>query len=160
MSLFDALTEREFAVASRLVIGQPSAAISEELHIASGTLDRYKNSIYRKLGIGGDDRTKRKRLADLFYARHQPEGPEEAPSPVTSDDPAPGNYMDALTLQEAYWHTWLALVEMEHRALRAEDICRSHGYIFPDQALGYKKPGQDRIPSAPLTSHTDKGEDK
>lgn len=151
MSLFNTLTEREFAIVSRLVIGQTQRAICEELHIGEATLNNFCNSIYFKLKIGGNVQGKRKRLAELFYARHQPEGPGAAP-PAAPEEPAPIGpaQMDPATLQEAFWQTWMALLAMEHRALAAEDICRRNGWR--GEQLDTPKPfhGHARIASVPI----------
>lgn len=40
--------------------------IGERLYLSEGSIKQYSNQIYSKLQIGGDTRTKRKRLIDLL----------------------------------------------------------------------------------------------
>ena len=44
--------------------------IAETLHLSEGTVKQYINQLYAKLDIGGDVRTRRARLAELFRTKN------------------------------------------------------------------------------------------
>ena len=63
---FDALTQREFEVVELMAQRLSNREIAERLFLSEGSVKQYVNQIYSKLHIGGDTRTKRKQLAELF----------------------------------------------------------------------------------------------
>lgn len=64
-----ALTEREQQLAELMAARLTNREIAERLFLSEGSVKQYINRIYSKLGIAGDTRTKRKRLAELFSSR-------------------------------------------------------------------------------------------
>ena len=64
-----ALTEREQQLAELMAARLTNREIAERLFLSEGSVKQYINRIYAKLGIAGDTRTKRKRLAELFSSK-------------------------------------------------------------------------------------------
>ena len=64
-----ALTEREQQLAELMAARLTNREIAEQLFLSEGSVKQYINRIYAKLGIAGDTRTKRKRLAELFSSK-------------------------------------------------------------------------------------------
>ena len=64
-AVFDALTQREQQIAALIADRLSNREIAEELFLSEGSVKQYVNQIYGKLGVEGDVRTKRKRLAEL-----------------------------------------------------------------------------------------------
>ena len=64
-AVFAALTQREQQIAALIADRLSNREIAEELFLSEGSVKQYVNQIYGKLGIEGDVRTKRKRLAEL-----------------------------------------------------------------------------------------------
>ena len=64
-AVFAALTQREQQIAALIADRLSNREIAEELFLSEGSVKQYVNQIYAKLGIEGDVRTKRKRLAEL-----------------------------------------------------------------------------------------------
>ena len=60
-----ALTGREQTIAALIADRRSNREIAGELFLSEGSVKQYVNQIYAKLGIEGDTRTKRKRLAEL-----------------------------------------------------------------------------------------------
>ena len=63
---FDALTEREREIAALLRQRLSNREIAEKLFLSEGSVKQYLNQIYAKLGIDGEARTKRQRLAAIL----------------------------------------------------------------------------------------------
>ena len=59
------LTEREYSLARLISERLTNREIAEKLFLTEGSVKQYINQLYSKLGIDGDTRTKRKRLAEL-----------------------------------------------------------------------------------------------
>ncbi len=64
-AVFAGLTQREQQIAALIADRLSNREIAEELFLSEGSVKQYVNQIYGKLGIEGDVRTKRKRLAEL-----------------------------------------------------------------------------------------------
>ena len=64
-AVFAGLTRREQQIAALIADRLSNREIAEELFLSEGSVKQYVNQIYGKLGIEGDVRTKRKRLAEL-----------------------------------------------------------------------------------------------
>ena len=60
-----ALTDREYALAQLAAQRLSNREIAEKLFLSEGSVKQYVKTIYDKLHIEGDTRTKRKRLAGL-----------------------------------------------------------------------------------------------
>ena len=65
-AIFAALTEREREICTLIAARLTNREIGEKLYLSEGSIKQYSNQIYSKLQIGGDTRTKRKRLIDLL----------------------------------------------------------------------------------------------
>lgn len=65
-AIFAALTEREREICTLIAARLTNREIGERLYLSAGSIKQYSNQIYSKLQIGGDTRTKRKRLIDLL----------------------------------------------------------------------------------------------
>lgn len=65
-AIFAALTEREREICALIAARLTNREIGERLYLSEGSIKQYSNQIYSKLQIGGDTRTKRKRLIDLL----------------------------------------------------------------------------------------------
>lgn len=65
-AIFAALTEREREICTLIAARLTNREIGERLYLSEGSIKQYSNQIYSKLQIGGDTRTKRKRLIDLL----------------------------------------------------------------------------------------------
>ena len=63
---FTALTEREYALVGLMAQRLTNREIAEKLFLSEGSVKQYVNQIYSKLHIEGDQRTKRRRLAELL----------------------------------------------------------------------------------------------
>ena len=63
---FAALTEREYALVGLMAQRLSNREIAEKLFLSEGSVKQYVNQIYSKLHIEGDQRTKRRRLAELL----------------------------------------------------------------------------------------------
>ena len=63
---FAVLTEREYALVGLIAQRLTNRAIAEKLFLSEGSVKQYVNQIYSKLHIEGDQRTKRRRLAELL----------------------------------------------------------------------------------------------
>ena len=63
---FAALTEREYALVGLMAQRLTNREIAEKLFLSEGSVKQYVNQIYSKLHIEGDQRTKRRRLAELL----------------------------------------------------------------------------------------------
>ena len=63
---FDVLTAREFEIVELMVQRLSNREIAEKLYLSEGSVKQYVNQIYSKLHIEGDQRTKRRRLAELL----------------------------------------------------------------------------------------------
>ena len=63
---FAALTEREYALVGLIAQRLTNREIAEKLFLSEGSVKQYVNQIYSKLHIEGDQRTKRRRLAELL----------------------------------------------------------------------------------------------
>ena len=63
---FAALTEREYALVGLMAQRLTNREIAEKLFLSEGSVKQYVNRIYSKLHIEGDQRTKRRRLAELL----------------------------------------------------------------------------------------------
>ena len=63
---FAALTEREYALVGLMAQRLSNREIAEKLFLSEGSVKQYVNRIYSKLHIEGDQRTKRRRLAELL----------------------------------------------------------------------------------------------
>ena len=66
---FDALTPREFEIVELIAQRLSNREIAEKLYLSEGSVKQYVNQIYSKLHMEGDTRTKRKRLAGLFWQK-------------------------------------------------------------------------------------------
>ncbi len=66
---FDALTPREFEIVELMAQRLSNREIAEKLYLSEGSVKQYVNQIYSKLHMEGDTRTKRKRLAGLFWQK-------------------------------------------------------------------------------------------
>ena len=64
-TVFAGLTQREQQIAALIADRRSNREIAEELFLSEGSVKQYVNQLYAKLGIEGDVRTKRKRLAEL-----------------------------------------------------------------------------------------------
>ena len=62
---FAGLTAREQEITALIAQRLSNREIAEKLYLSEGSVKQYVNQIYAKLGIDGDTRTKRKRLAAL-----------------------------------------------------------------------------------------------
>lgn len=60
------LTEREYEIVRLLAERLSNREIAEKLFLSEGSIKQYINQIYSKLHIGGEIRTKRAQLAELF----------------------------------------------------------------------------------------------
>ena len=60
------LTEREYALVGLMAQRLTNREIAEKLFLSEGSVKQYVNQIYSKLHIEGDQRTKRRRLAELL----------------------------------------------------------------------------------------------
>jgi hypothetical protein len=60
------LTEREYALVGLIAQRLTNREIAEKLFLSEGSVKQYVNQIYSKLHIEGDQRTKRRRLAELL----------------------------------------------------------------------------------------------
>lgn len=65
-AIFAALTEREREICTLIAARLTNREIGERLYLSEGSIKQYSNQIYSKLQIGGDTRTKRKRLIALL----------------------------------------------------------------------------------------------
>ena len=63
---FAVLTEREYALVGLMAQRLSNREIAEKLFLSEGSVKQYVNQIYSKLHIEGDQRTKRRRLAELL----------------------------------------------------------------------------------------------
>ena len=63
---FAVLTEREYALVGLIAQRLTNREIAEKLFLSEGSVKQYVNQIYSKLHIEGDQRTKRRRLAELL----------------------------------------------------------------------------------------------
>ena len=63
---FAVLTEREYALVGLMAQRLTNREIAEKLFLSEGSVKQYVNQIYSKLHIEGDQRTKRRRLAELL----------------------------------------------------------------------------------------------
>ena len=63
------LTERELLIARLISERLSNREIAERLFLSEGSVKQYVNQIYSKLHMEGDTRTKRKRLAGLFWQK-------------------------------------------------------------------------------------------
>ena len=63
---FAVLTEREYALVGLMAQRLTNREIAEKLFLSEGSVAQYVNQIYSKLHIEGDQRTKRRRLAELL----------------------------------------------------------------------------------------------
>ena len=63
--MFAALTQREQQIAALIADRLSNREIAEKLYLSEGSVKQYVNQLYAKLGIEGDTRTKRRRLAEL-----------------------------------------------------------------------------------------------
>lgn len=61
----ECLTEREYALIGLIAGRLSNREIAERLFLTEGSVKQYINRLYSKLGIEGDAKTKRKRLAEL-----------------------------------------------------------------------------------------------
>ena len=68
-AVFDALTPREFEIVELMAQRLSNREIAEKLYLSEGSVKQYVNQIYSKLHMEGDTRTKRKRLAGLFWQK-------------------------------------------------------------------------------------------
>ncbi len=66
---FDVLTLREFEIVELIAQRLSNREIAEKLYLSEGSVKQYVNQIYSKLHMEGDTRTKRKRLAGLFWQK-------------------------------------------------------------------------------------------
>ncbi len=64
------LTERELALAKLIAARCTNREIAARLFLSEGTVKQYTNQLYSKLGIDGEVRTRRARLAELFRAKN------------------------------------------------------------------------------------------
>ena len=65
-AIFAELSEREREICTLIAARLTNREIGEKLYLSEGSIKQYSNQIYSKLQIGGDTRTKRKRLIDLL----------------------------------------------------------------------------------------------
>ena len=63
------LTERELEVLRSIAEGRSNAAVSQELHLSSRTVETHVSSIFSKLDIGGSPAEHRRVLAVIAYLR-------------------------------------------------------------------------------------------
>ena len=63
---FAALTEREREIAALMGQRLSNREIAKKLFLSEGSVKQYLNQIYAKLGIDGEARTKRQRLAEML----------------------------------------------------------------------------------------------
>ena len=63
------LTERELEVLRSIAEGRSNAAVSQELHLSSRTVETHVSSIFSKLDIGGSPAGHRRVLAVIAYLR-------------------------------------------------------------------------------------------
>ena len=63
---FDVLTPREFEIVELIAQRLSNREIAEKLYLSEGSVKQYVKTIYDKLHIEGDTRTKRRRLAALM----------------------------------------------------------------------------------------------
>ena len=61
---FALLTDREREIAALIAQRLTNREIAEKLYLSEGSVKQYVNQLYAKLGIEGDTRTKRRRLAE------------------------------------------------------------------------------------------------
>lgn len=64
-NILQELTDRETEIAIRAAKHMSNREIAAEMFLSEGTVKQYVNRIYSKLGIEGDYRTRRKRLAQI-----------------------------------------------------------------------------------------------
>lgn len=64
------LTETEYRICELIAAHKTNREIADELFFSEGTVKQYINQIYSKLGIDGDTRVKRKRVAVLLFGRN------------------------------------------------------------------------------------------
>ena len=64
-AVFDALTEREYAIVRLMAERLSNREIAEKLFLSEGSVKQYVSQIYAKLSIDGDTRTKKRRLITL-----------------------------------------------------------------------------------------------
>ena len=60
------LTEREREICALIAARLSNREIAAKLFLSEGSVKQYVNRIYSKLHIEGDQRTKRRRLAELL----------------------------------------------------------------------------------------------
>ena len=60
-----ALTPREKELAALIAQRFSNREIAQKLYLSEGSVKQYTSQLYAKLGLQGDARTKRRRLADL-----------------------------------------------------------------------------------------------
>ncbi len=65
----DRLTEREREVLNLMAQGLTNAALAEELHLSTKTVEGHIRNIFTKLDLGADDRSHRRVLAVLQFLR-------------------------------------------------------------------------------------------
>ena len=65
-SVLSVLTEQEYEIVILLQKRLSNREIGEKLLLSEGSVKQYVNRIYSKLQIGGDTRTKRKKLLELL----------------------------------------------------------------------------------------------
>ena len=64
------LTDRELELAHLIAQRCSNREIAEKLFVSEGTVKQYINRLYAKLGIGGEARTRRARLATMFDTKN------------------------------------------------------------------------------------------
>ena len=64
-----ALTDRELQMAEMVACRCTNKEIAQAMFLSEGTVKQYINQLYAKLDIGGEVRTRRARLAELFHAK-------------------------------------------------------------------------------------------
>ena len=64
LTLNTLLTDREREIAALIAQRLTNREIAEKLYLSEGSVKQYVNQLYAKLGIEGDTRTKRRRLAE------------------------------------------------------------------------------------------------
>ena len=65
-----ALTDRELRMAGMIARRCTNREIAQAMFLSEGTVKQYINQLYAKLDIGGDVRTRRARLAELFRTKN------------------------------------------------------------------------------------------
>lgn len=63
------LTDRERQVLACMAQGRTNAAIAEELHLSSSSIEKHATAIFSKLGLQGEPQTHRRVAAVLTYLR-------------------------------------------------------------------------------------------